>query len=165
MNDKKIDYIEEMLFKYVDEFKVLLLPEQWANVFLECSKNEILTLILLYQKKEVNMTEIAEYIMAPLNTATGVVSRLEKKELVMRMRDVTDKRIVKIRATEKGRAYFEAEKTLLVGYFEKFVEMLTKEEEEAIYSCMLKLLKLLKSQTTEKVNESPPKKIKRITIE
>lgn len=164
MENKKIDYIEQMLFKYIDEFKVLLLPEQWANVFLECSKNEILTLVLLYQKIEVNMTEIADYIMAPLNTATGVVSRLEKKELVIRTRDAADKRIVKISVTEKGKAYFEAEKKLLVGYFEKFLEMLTKQEEEAIYSSMVKLLKLLRSENTDKVNNAP-KKVKRIKIE
>ena len=50
MNVRKLDYVEEMLFKYLDEFKILLLPGQWASVFLECSKNEILALIFLYRK-------------------------------------------------------------------------------------------------------------------
>ena len=164
MSIRKIDYVEEMLFKYLDEFKILFLPEQWASVFLECSKNEILALILLYRRREVNMTEIAEYISAPLNTATGVVTRLEKKELVKRMRDQEDKRVVKIVLTDKGTAYFEEEEKILVKYFEKFIAMLTDEEEKVLYACMGKLLTLLKSESMEKIQEAP-KKARRIIIE
>jgi len=71
--------IESIVFNYIDEFKVLFFPEQWSDIFLDFSKNEILALLFLYRRNNVNMTEIAEYIMAPLNTATGVISRLEKK--------------------------------------------------------------------------------------
>ena len=73
-----INKIENIIFNYIDEFKVLFFPEQWSNIFLDFSKNEILALLFLYRKKNANMTEIAEYIMAPLNTATGVIARLEK---------------------------------------------------------------------------------------
>lgn len=73
MGDREVNFLEDMLFKYIDEFKILFFPEQWANVFLECSKNEILTLLLIYRKYSVNMTEVADYIGAPLNTATGVI--------------------------------------------------------------------------------------------
>ena len=102
MNDREVSYFEDMIFKFIDEFKILFFPEQWANVFLECSKNEILALLIIYRKQSVNMTEVAEYINAPLNTATGVINRLEKKKLVQRMRDSEDKRIVKISLTEEG---------------------------------------------------------------
>ena len=89
------------------------------------------------------MTEIAEYIAAPLNTATGVV---------------------KIVLTDKGTAYFEEEEKILVKYFEKFIAMLTEEEEKVLYACMGKLLTLLKSESMEKIQEAP-KKTRRITIE
>ena len=164
MDGNKMDYMEDMLFKYIDEFKILFLPEQWVSVFLDCSKNEILALLLLYRHREVNMSEVAEYIVAPLNTATGVIARLEKKELVQRMRDAEDKRIVKISLTSKGRAYFEEEKRLLMRYFERFMESLTKEEEQALFSCMLKLLKVLKSEGT-KEEQDTQKKVRKIIIE
>ena len=81
-----INKIEEIIFNYIDEFKVLFFPQQWSNIFLDFSKNEILALLFLYRKKDANMTEIAEYIMAPLNTTTGVIARLEKKLMVERIR-------------------------------------------------------------------------------
>lgn len=164
MDFSKMDYMEDMLFKYIDEFKILFLPEQWVSVFLDCSKNEILALLLLYRQKEVNMSEVAEYIMAPLNTATGVIARLEKKELVQRMRDAEDKRVVKISLTPKGRAYFNEEKELLMKYFERFMSLLTKQEEEALFSCMVKLLKVFKEDPVKAESEAP-KKVRKITIE
>ena len=93
MKELNMDFMEEMLFKYIDEFKMVLFPEQWFNIFLECSKNEILALLLIYKEQMVNMSEVAEYINAPLNTATGVISRLEKRKLVERSRDCQDKRV------------------------------------------------------------------------
>ena len=69
---------------YIEEIKELLSLDLWSNIFLNCTKNEVLIFWLLYQKGEVNMSEIAEYIHVPLNTATGIVSRMEKKGLIER---------------------------------------------------------------------------------
>lgn len=165
MSEREVDFLEDMLFKYIDEFKILFFPEQWVNVFMECSKNEILALLLIYRKQEVNMTEVAEYIGAPLNTATGVVSRLEKKKLVQRIRDTEDKRIVKISLTGAGKHYFEEEKKLILRYFNALVSELTTEEERAIYRVMEKFLGLLKKGISEEAAPIAEKKTRRINIE
>lgn len=161
---QEVNYFEDMLFKFIDEFKILLFPEQWANVFLECSKNELLAILLIYRYKSVNMTEVAEYINAPLNTATGVINRLEKKKLVKRIRDIQDKRVVKISLTDEGFLYFNEEKKLIISYFEALASRLTKEEAAAIYSILDKFLGLLKEGIPPKV-PTEEKKVKRITIE
>ena len=67
-----------MVTNYIEEVKELLSTEIWENIFLDCTKNEVLIFWLLYRKSEVNMSEIAEYIHVPLNTATGVVGRMER---------------------------------------------------------------------------------------
>ena len=41
-------------------------------------------------KTQVNMTEIAEYIHVPLNTATGIINRMEKNGLIERTRSQED---------------------------------------------------------------------------
>ena len=84
----------QIIVDYIEEVKELLSSDLWDNIFLNCSKNEILIFWLLYQRSEVNMTEIAEYIHTPLNTATGIIDRMEKKELVVRTRSKEDKRVV-----------------------------------------------------------------------
>lgn len=165
MNEREVSYFEDMIFKFVDEFKILFFPEQWANVFLECSKNEILALLIIYRKQSVNMTEVAEYINAPLNTATGVINRLEKKKLIQRMRDSEDKRIVKISLTEEGISYFNEEKKLIIRYFEALASRLTSEEEKAIYSIMEKFLVLLREGIPKEQPVQQKKTVKRITIE
>lgn len=166
MKETDINYMEDMLFQYIDEFKIIFFPEKWMSIFLDCSKNEILALLLIYRKHEVNMTEVAEYIGAPLNTATGVISRLEKKKLVQRMRDAEDKRIVKISLTEEGRTYFEEEKKIIIRYFMTLLSELSSEEEKAIFSVMEKLLKIFREGIPkEEVLTSEKKKVKRILIE
>ena len=52
--------ISQVIIDYIEEVKELLASELWDNLFLNCSKNEVLVFWLLYQKNEVNMTEIAE---------------------------------------------------------------------------------------------------------
>ena len=96
--DKKgIENITQFVLDYVEEIKELLSSDLWENIFLNCSKNEVFVFWLLYRKNEVNMTEIADYIHVPLNTATGIIGRMEKDGLVVRTRSKEDKRVVNIR--------------------------------------------------------------------
>ena len=85
---------------------------------------------LLYQKKEVNMTEIAEYIRVPLNTATGIVGRLEKNGMIVRTRSKEDKRVVLIQFSEKGMAQFQTLFQQITYYGMKVLGSLTAEEME-----------------------------------
>ncbi|MBP5668987.1 MAG: hypothetical protein J6X14_01620, partial [Lachnospiraceae bacterium] len=44
---------------YIEEVKELLTMDLWENVFLNCSKNEVLIFWKLFKDREVNMSEIA----------------------------------------------------------------------------------------------------------
>lgn len=161
-----INKIESIVFNYIDEFKVLFFPEQWSDIFLDFSKNEILALLFLYRKKNANMTEIAQYIMAPLNTATGVVGRLEKKQMVERVRSALDRRIVLITLTETASIVVEKEKDIITKYFIKIYGTLTEEEISSALSIYRKILGVFKeSKDQVKEDEIPLKKLKRIHIE
>ncbi|MCB2291398.1 MarR family transcriptional regulator [Clostridium sp. CS001] len=158
--------IEGIIFSYIDEFKVLFFPEQWSDIFLDYSKNEILALLFLYRKKNVNMTEIAEYIMAPLNTATGVISRLEKKLMVERVRSSEDRRIVLITLTETANRVIEMEKDMITKYIIRIYETLTEDEISSALSIYKKVIGVFKeSKNPIKEEEIPVKKVKRIIIE
>lgn len=111
MNFREQGITEELsrfVTDYVEEIKDLLSSGIWENLFLNCTKNEVFVFWLLYRKNEANMTEIAEYIHVPLNTATGIINRMEKSGLVIRTRSNEDKRVVNIGFSEKGRSQFEA---------------------------------------------------------
>lgn len=158
--------VEDIIFSYIEEFKFLLFPDQWSSAFLDYSKNEVLTLLFLYKKKSANMTEISEFIVSPLNTTTGVVSRLEKKKMVERIRSSEDRRIVQIELTDKAVDFIDEEKVVISKYFKKVYELLTEEEKTAALSIINKIIGVMKQGKLDAEDESiEVKKIKRITIE
>ncbi len=167
MSFKEQNSVEEnfrQFTDYIDEVKELLSSDLWGNIFLNCSKNEVLIFWLLYQKKEVNMSEIAEYIHVPLNTATGIVSRMEKGGLIERTRSDQDKRIVLIRFSEKGLKQFNRLIAELMRYMTKILSVFTPEELSLMESMMAKVKDVLKDEKKKDELETP-KKVRRITIE
>lgn len=158
--------LESIIFNYIDELKILLFPDQWSSAFLDYSKNEILALIFLYRNKHANMTEISDYINAPLNTTTGVVGRLEKKLMVERKRDKDDRRIVNIVLTEKAEAFIDQEKKIIEYYFKEVYKALTDEEKLVAINILNKIISVLKQgKNREKKEAQTVKKVKRIMIE
>ena len=154
--------LEALLLDYAEQIKVLISPEIWSNVLLDCSKNEILILFLLYRNTDVNMSQIAEYINVPLNTATGVVSRMEKKNMLLRERSPEDKRVVTICMTEHGKLLMKNILAQFMHYGQKLLTVLSPEEVELAGTVLDKVIQILK----EEQNSTPIiKKVKQITIE
>ncbi len=165
MNIEGFDIQEDIYQKiigYIDEIKELLSSDIWENIFVNLSKNEILIFWLLYLKKQVNMTEIAEYIHVPLNTATGIVSRMEKDGLIERTRSSEDKRVVLIVQAEKGKQQFQKLFVKMLHYGTKIFDTFTDAEIELFFRMMDKVKAVLQEDNKE---ETAPKKVRKITIE
>jgi DNA-binding MarR family transcriptional regulator len=94
------------------------------------------------------MTEIGHRICASAPTITGIVDRLERQGLVVRVRDEGDRRVVQIALTDAGAAAFQtlaedarekitnllsclgpAEQATFVGLFGRIVDALTERAE------------------------------------
>ena len=165
MNIEGFDIQEDIYQKiigYIDEIKELLSSDIWENIFVNLSKNEILIFWLLYLKKQVNMTEIADYIHVPLNTATGIVSRMEKDGLIERTRSSEDKRVVLIVQAEKGKQQFQKLFVKMLHYGTKIFDTFTDAEIELFFKMMDKVKGVLQE---DKKEETAPKKVRKITIE
>ncbi|MFA9377874.1 MAG: MarR family winged helix-turn-helix transcriptional regulator [Lachnotalea sp.] len=154
--------MEKEISKFIDEIKDILSPELWGNLLLDCSKNEVLVLWLLYQQAEVNMSQIAEYIHTPLNTATGVIARMEKKKLVVRERSVEDKRIVTIQLDEQGKLQMQAIMKEFSYYALQVGNAFTKEEIKLFFQLINKLLDILKQERKQDIGKN---RVRKITIE
>lgn len=164
--DMKNMSLEEIIFQFMDQCKFLFYPEQWNKTFMDFSKNEVFALFLVYRKEQVNMTEIADYLGVPLNTATGIVSRLEKRNIILRERDKTDKRIVVVKMSADGRNFVKEQMKLLEHYFEMIIAKLSPEEMELTFRLFTDIFAILTSSTSQhKEGEDSTKKVKRIMIE
>lgn len=163
--DRSIDF-ESIIFSYIEEFKFLFFPDQWGGLFADYSKNEILILLFLYRYNTANMTELSEFINAPLNTSTGVVGRLEKKEMAERVRSTEDRRVVQIVLTGKAKEIIDKEKEIIEHYFKEIYEMLTDDEKNTARSIIKKVVEVLhKGINNPKGEDTEIKKVRRIIVE
>lgn len=162
---------EQEIYQFIDKIKDLLSPQIWDNILLDCSKNEILILWLLYRRGTVNMSQIAEYIHVPLNTATGIVARMEKRELVIRERSAEDKRIVFIRSGTKGTEQMQAMIKEFMHYGTLLMANFSQEEIILLLKMIDKLMGIMETESQNRIEDSAAEKdlgkstVRRIIIE
>jgi DNA-binding MarR family transcriptional regulator len=158
--------LEGFIFEILDQCKFLFFPEQWNNTFLDYSKNEVFALFYVYRKGSANMTEIADYLGVPLNTATGIVGRLEKRGVIKRERDVVDKRVVTIVICDEGKEFLASQIQELERYYHLFMDVVTEEEKLVLFRIAAKFLDIMTSNLAKKEQVQETKKtIRKIIIE
>lgn len=155
--------LEETLFDWVDQVKIIISQDIWENILLNCTKNELFVLMHLYRKSDVNMTQIAEHLNAPLNTTTGIVGRMEKKDMVRRVRSDSDKRVVTIVLTEFGHKQIHDIISMFLEYGQKVMAHLNTEEIALLTSVVTKVVGLLQENPVDQPETE--KKIRKIVIE
>jgi DNA-binding MarR family transcriptional regulator len=158
--------IEDFIFDFIDKCKPLFFPEQWNNTFLDYSKNEIFALLFVYRRDYANMSEIAEYIGVPLNTATGIIDRLEKRGVLCRERDPVDKRVVTVTITRDGMEFLTTELKGIGNYYSMLMESISDEEKILLLKLISKILDILSQNLSNKSSSKElDKKVRKIVIE
>lgn len=150
------------IFEYGDKIKDVLAGETWQNILMDCTKNELLILWLLYRQNEATMTQTAEYIHVPLNTCTGIVSRMEKRDLVLRKRSEEDKRVVTLQLNSQGKVQIEKIMEKILFFSNRIMRDLSAEEATLIIKILDKVPVILKDSQEL---SSQRKKIRKIVIE
>lgn len=165
MKDTKQLEMEQVLFDYMDQIKYLMSADLWGSEVLNCSKNELFVLFLLYRKERVNMTQIAEYLNVPLNTATGIVSRMEKRALLSRTRSLEDKRVVTIGMTDGGKEQVQVVVKRLLHYMNLVFDSFTAEEVQLTFRLLDKVMNVIGREAMEPAKPVKKQAIRKIIIE
>lgn len=165
MKDTKQLEMEQVLFDYMDQIKYLMSADLWGSEVLNCSKNELFVLFLLYRKESVNMTQIAEYLNVPLNTATGIVSRMEKRALLSRTRSLEDKRVVTIGMTDGGKEQVQVVVKRLLHYMNLVFDSFTAEEVQLTFRLLDKVMNVIGREAMEPAKPVKKQAIRKIIIE
>ena len=134
---------EESWWDCLDAAKDAFATERWQGVLMDCSKNELLALVHAYRAGETTMSRIAEYVGVPLNTATGIANRLERRGLVERWRSEQDKRVVEVRITEQGKAQVAEVIQNIVDLMADLFEGLDDDERRVLVGIAAKVPRLL----------------------
>ncbi|MBS0166721.1 MAG: MarR family transcriptional regulator [Nitrospira sp.] len=106
---------------------------------IELSPREIKALLLLGDKEEMIMTDLATALSAPLSTVTRIIDRLERKQMVERFRSEEDRRIVTVKESEKGKMLREHFRHSQLDIAARMLQPLSNGEREILIELLEKL--------------------------
>lgn len=122
-------------------------------------------MLLIDRQGEVTMSQAADYINVPMSTATGVVERLVKNGFLKRERSESDRRIVTIMLTDKGKKVVEDLKDVIHKYVKIIDDSLNDEERKLIFNIFTKLINALGKENIDETAEKQVSKINKIEID
>jgi len=103
--DLQIDQIEKLLRKicfYIKKKGRTILEDY------DITPAQFEALQIIINHNEVTISELSNKLYQAPSTITDLVDRMESKELVQRIRDCKDRRIVRIKSLEKGNQILQA---------------------------------------------------------
>ena len=151
---------------FLGNIKKIFYPQDWIDLDLSFSKSELLTILYLDRYEGIIMSQIAEYINVSMSTATGIVERLVNKGYLQRERSESDRRIVIIQLTNKGKILVNEIKKVFSYYIGIITESLNEDEKELLVKVFNKIIETInKAAGDEQRIKAKEDKIKMIEIE
>lgn len=86
--------------------------------------------------------EIGEKMMVTVSNLTGIVDRLEEKALVVRERDAEDRRVVRVKLTDKGVKLYKSTIPLFERCISQFFSPLDREQQKELAALLRKLIRV-----------------------
>ena len=141
---EKLVQINKILVEVYDDVNRIEEYSIKKGVFSDLSITEIHTVeaVGLYGSK--TMSEVAAALEITMGTLTTAVDKLIKKDYLERSRSVTDRRIVNINLTKKGKLAYRIHEKFHLDMVQEIMLDFTPEEEEVLFTALTKLNKHLK---------------------
>lgn len=115
----------------------------------QVSAPQLSSLLALYENGPLPPSQIAKYIMVNSSTVTGIIDRLEQKGLAQRSRISTDRRVITVTLTDKGRELAEHAPPPIQEKIVEGLQKLPPHEIEKIVQALTKLTYMLDVQDLE----------------
>ena len=93
-------------------------------------------IMMLEAEGPLTMTRLAEAIDVSLSSATGLVSRMEERGLLERLHEDTDRRVVRVRLTDAGRAVTEEHELLHQQQVARLIDAMTPDEQRTCLAAL-----------------------------
>jgi MarR family transcriptional regulator, organic hydroperoxide resistance regulator len=94
---------------------------------------------MLHHLGDLSLSELSERIRAGNSTVSGIIDRMEREELVKRVRSKEDRRVVHIKLTEKGRELAKSVPIQPMEFFQAAIASLDPEELTTVLRILTKL--------------------------
>lgn len=130
----------------VDIFNRVLVVEENSlrqSQFKDVSLKEMHTIDIIGTNKDVTPSDIAKELLLTLGTVTTSLNKLEAKGYITRTRSLTDRRVVYISLTSKGRLLYRLHRQFHKNMVLKVLEDMTENEAQALQNGLAKLHQFL----------------------
>ena len=116
------------------------------NKIYNISSAQLNCLVTLYENGPLPPSQIAKLMMVNSSTITGIIDRLEQKDLVKRMRISTDRRVITIDLTKNGKILAENAPPPIQHKLFDGLRKVSEQEIKNIANSLLKLTDMLDVQ-------------------
>lgn len=149
MAEKDITRINELLVSVYDDIGIIEDRSLKSGAFKDLSITEIHTIEAIGLKDEKSMSEIAEELEITVGTLTTAIDKLIRKGYVERNRSNTDRRIVYITLTKKGKLAYRMHERFHYLMVKNVINDLSEEESHVLVVSLEKLNNYLKGVYTD----------------
>lgn len=107
-----------------------------AREIKELSDTEIEIISILAQSREVVVGDISKTLSLPKSTVTGLIARLEKKNMIRRTIKTDDLRTFGLALTEKGKKTHSDHLKFEAAFYSRLIEPLSEKESTAFFELL-----------------------------
>ena len=143
------DHVKEIVWLIRRLMQGSYIYNKELNKTYQVSAPQLSSLLALYENGPLPTSQIAKYIMVNSSTVTGIIDRLEQKGLVQRSRISTDRRVITVTLTDKGRELAEHAPPPIQEKIVEGLQKLPPHEIEKIVQALTKLTYMLDVQDLE----------------
>jgi DNA-binding MarR family transcriptional regulator len=102
---EKVERFMSVMFNLVSALRSE--SEHCCKICGDLNEKELIIVTFIAQNESVKMSAIADYLQAPLSTLTSIVDKLVANKFLLRFNADDDRRVVKVRLDEKGKASYK----------------------------------------------------------
>ena len=107
--------------------------------------SQLSCLLVLEKTGPLSLSKLSQHVFLSPSMITSIVDQLEKKELVVRTRKSTDRRVILIELTEKGKEVAQTAPPSFQEQLTSSLSHLKKEEKKTLFDSLNKLLSIIVS--------------------
>ncbi|MFA6245438.1 MAG: MarR family transcriptional regulator [Mucilaginibacter sp.] len=110
----------------------------------DLNEKELFIVSFIGEKRSVKMSDIADFLQAPLSTLTTIVDKLVTNKFLLRYNSNDDRRVVKVELDRKGKASFKEFKNRKEIMAKKVLGQLSESEQETLIANLAQLVTSMK---------------------
>jgi len=110
------------------------------------SPTQLAALATIDRQGSLTLGELAGLEQVQPPTITAAVGRMEERGLVVRVRDLTDRRVARVEITAEGRRLLERSRSRKTAYLERRLEALTPDERATLDAAAAILERVLEEE-------------------